>query len=108
MLAKPSRARLLAASGLVMLGDKGYIGEDDIRTPYRGRNKPASQKEANRTHARLFAPDFQSFMARTFERYVAQGKGLPAAGPVPRAAGPGPWSPRTPDIVRAAERSGRR
>jgi hypothetical protein len=33
---------------LVVLGDKGYLGEDDIRTPYRGRNKPASQKEANR------------------------------------------------------------
>src|SRR5580658_10355649 len=30
----------LAASGLVVLGDKGYLGEDDIRTPYRGRNKP--------------------------------------------------------------------
>ena len=33
-----------------------YIGEDDIRTPYRGRNKPASQKDANRAHARLRAP----------------------------------------------------
>ncbi len=48
--------RELAASGLVVLGDKGYLGEDDIRTPYRGRNKPASQKEANRAHARLRAP----------------------------------------------------
>jgi hypothetical protein len=47
---------VLAACGLVVLGDKGYIGEDDIRTPYRGRNKPASQKEANRSHARLRAP----------------------------------------------------
>jgi len=45
----------LAACGLIALGDKGYIGEDDIRTPYRGRNKPASQKEANRAHARLRA-----------------------------------------------------
>jgi hypothetical protein len=48
--------RALAASGLVVLGDQGYLGEDDIRTPYRGRNKPASQKEANRAHARLRAP----------------------------------------------------
>ena len=48
--------RELADSGLVVLGDKGYIGEDDIRTPYRGRNKPASQKEANRAHAQLRAP----------------------------------------------------
>jgi hypothetical protein len=46
----------LAACGLVPLGDKGYLGEDTIRTPYRGRNKPASQKEANRAQARLRAP----------------------------------------------------
>jgi hypothetical protein len=46
----------LAASGLIVLGDKGYLGEDCIRTPYRGRNKAASQKDANRAHARLRAP----------------------------------------------------
>jgi hypothetical protein len=40
----------LAACGLVVLGDKGYLGEEDIRTPYRGRNKPAAQKDANRAH----------------------------------------------------------
>jgi hypothetical protein len=48
--------RELAACGLVVLGDKGYLGEDTIRTPYRGRNKPASQKDANRAHAKLRAP----------------------------------------------------
>jgi hypothetical protein len=48
--------RELAACGLVVLGDKGYLGEDDIRTPYCGRNKPASQKDANRAHARLRSP----------------------------------------------------
>ena len=48
--------RALAASGLVILGDKGYLGEDCIRTPYRGGNKPASCKEANRVHARLRSP----------------------------------------------------
>ena len=31
----------LAASGLVVLGDKGYLGEDHIHVPYRGGNKPA-------------------------------------------------------------------
>ena len=36
--------RDLAACGLIVLGDKGYLGEDGIRTPYRGRKKPASQK----------------------------------------------------------------
>jgi hypothetical protein len=46
----------LAACGLVVLGDKGYLGEDTIRTPCRGRNKPASQKDANRAHARLRGP----------------------------------------------------
>jgi hypothetical protein len=39
-----------------VLGDKGYLGEEHIRTPYRGRNKPASQKGANRAHARPRAP----------------------------------------------------
>jgi DDE superfamily endonuclease len=48
--------RELAASGLAVLGDKGYLGEDCLRTPYRGRNKPASQKDANRAHAKLRAP----------------------------------------------------
>ena len=46
----------LAASRLVVPGDKGHPGEDCIRTPYPGRNKPASQKDANRAHARLRAP----------------------------------------------------
>jgi DDE superfamily endonuclease len=46
----------LAACGLLALGDKGYLGEEHIRTPYRGRNKPASPKDANRAHARLRAP----------------------------------------------------
>jgi hypothetical protein len=48
--------RELAASGLVVLGDKGYLGEDCLRTPYRGPNKPAAQKDANRAHAKLRAP----------------------------------------------------
>jgi hypothetical protein len=48
--------RELAALGLIVLGDKGYLGEDDIRAPYRGRNKPDSQKDANRAHSRLRAP----------------------------------------------------
>jgi hypothetical protein len=48
--------RELAASGLVVLGDKGYIGQDCLRTPCRGRNKPAAQKDANRAQAKLRAP----------------------------------------------------
>ena len=49
--------RELAATGLAVLADKGYTGAGaPVITPYRGRNKPASQKDANRAHARLRAP----------------------------------------------------
>ena len=49
--------RELAARGLVVLADKGYAGAGDhIRTPYKGKNKPASQKAANRAHAQLRSP----------------------------------------------------
>ena len=47
----------LAASGLVILAGKGYTGAGDhVRVPYKGKDKPASQKEANRAHARLRGP----------------------------------------------------
>ena len=46
--------RQLAAAGLIVVADKGYTGAGDhVRVPYRGRGKPASQKDANRAHARL-------------------------------------------------------
>ena len=49
--------RELAAAGLIVLADKGYTGAGDpVLTPCRGRNKPASQNDANRAHARLRAP----------------------------------------------------
>jgi hypothetical protein len=49
--------RELAASGLVVLADKGYTGAGDhVRVPYKGKNKPASQKDTNRAHARLRGP----------------------------------------------------
>jgi hypothetical protein len=47
----------LRDAGLIALGDKGYDGYDGydehVLTPYKGRNKPQSQKDANRAHARL-------------------------------------------------------
>ena len=44
----------LILSGLIVLADKGYHGAGDrVLTPYRGRNKLAVQKEANRAHAQL-------------------------------------------------------
>lgn len=41
----------------MVLADKGYAGAGDhVRIPYRGRGKPASQKDANRAHAQLRSP----------------------------------------------------
>jgi hypothetical protein len=48
--------RALARCSLLVLADKGYLGADELLVPYRGRNKPASQKQANRSHAKLRAP----------------------------------------------------
>jgi len=50
----------LRDAGLIALGDKGYHGYDEARqhviTPYKGKNKPEPQKDANRAHARLRGP----------------------------------------------------
>jgi hypothetical protein len=46
----------LEKAGLVALADKGYQGSSWAKIPYKGRNKPESQKEANRAHAKLRAP----------------------------------------------------
>ena len=49
--------RALADAGLLVLADKGYIGAGEhVKTPYKGRNKPESQKQANKAHARLRSP----------------------------------------------------
>jgi hypothetical protein len=46
----------LEKQGLVTLADKGYQGSAWAKVPYKGKNKPEPQKEANRAHARLRAP----------------------------------------------------
>ena len=47
-------------TGLIALGDKGCHGYDPtgphVITPCKGRNKPQSQKDAHRAHARLRGP----------------------------------------------------
>ncbi len=49
--------RRLNASDLIVLADKGYVGAGEhVRVPYKGRNKPVSQKAANAAHAKLHAP----------------------------------------------------
>lgn len=49
--------RALERAGIIVLADKGCQGaEDPVITPYKGKNKPQSQKRANRSHARLRGP----------------------------------------------------
>jgi hypothetical protein len=49
--------RALAATGLLVLADKAYQGAGaHILTPYKGRDKPEPQKQANRAHANLRGP----------------------------------------------------
>jgi hypothetical protein len=48
--------RELAAAGLITLADKGCQGAGHALTPYKGKNKPESQKQANRAHAGLRSP----------------------------------------------------
>ena len=72
----------LEAAGLVVLADKGYQGSAYAKIPYRGRNKPQSQKDANKAHARLRSPG---------ERANAQAQDLahpPQAPPLPLARRP--------------------
>jgi DDE superfamily endonuclease/Helix-turn-helix of DDE superfamily endonuclease len=46
----------LQAAGVIVLADKGYQGSAHARVPYKGKNKPQSQKTANRAHAQLRSP----------------------------------------------------
>ncbi|MGW4644566.1 transposase family protein [Sphaerisporangium sp. NPDC004334] len=49
--------RALEKAGIITLADKAYQGaEGPVVTPYKGMNKPESQKQANRAHARLRGP----------------------------------------------------
>jgi DDE superfamily endonuclease len=46
----------LEKAGLITLADKGYHGSTWAKTPYKGKGKTESQKEANRAHAKLRGP----------------------------------------------------
>ncbi len=49
--------RALAATELLVLADKAYQGAGPhILTPYKGRDKPEPQKDANRAQAKLRGP----------------------------------------------------
>ena len=45
----------LERQGLIVLADKGYQGSTWAKVPYKGKNKPEPQKEANKAHAKLRA-----------------------------------------------------
>ena len=76
--------RELAAVGLPALADKGYQGAVHARTPYRGKGKPESRKEANRAHAKLRAP------GKGQTRSSKRGKSLPDYAAAPGAPGRSP------------------
>src|SRR5271169_4018643 len=46
----------LEDAGLVTLADKGYQRSTYAKIPYKGKNKPDSQKQANKAHAKLRGP----------------------------------------------------
>ena len=87
--------RELAAAGLIVLADKGYIGAgQQVRTPYRGRGKPESQKAANRAHAQLRAPGERANAQLKTWRHPAQTPLLPLARRATRQSHPCPSDPR--------------
>ena len=72
--------RELAAAGLITLSDKGYNGTGQpVLTPYRGRNKPASQKDVNRAPARLRAPGERRTPSSSAGRSCASCAAIPGA-----------------------------
>lgn len=70
-----------------MLAGKGYHGAGDhIHVPYRGRNKPVSQKQANRAHAQLRSPgERANAQLKTWRilRKLAAAPGAPGNWPKP-------------------------
>jgi hypothetical protein len=46
----------LAGQTRFTFADKGYQGSTYPKIPYEGKNKPDSQKQANKAHAKLRAP----------------------------------------------------
>ena len=46
----------LQAAGLIVLAGKGYQGAAHAKVPYKGKNKPQYQKDANKAHAQLRSP----------------------------------------------------
>jgi DDE superfamily endonuclease len=76
----------LEAAGLITLAGKGYQGSTYAKIPYRGKNKPESQKQANRAHAKLRAPgERANAQIKTWRilRKLRCRPGAPASSPKP-------------------------
>jgi len=69
----------LEAARLVVLADKGYQGSTYAKIPYRGKNKPESQKDANRAHAKLRSPGERANAQLKTWRTLPQAALLPLA-----------------------------
>jgi len=46
----------LEVAGLVALAAKGHQGSTHAKIPYKGKNKPESQKQANKAHTKVRSP----------------------------------------------------
>jgi hypothetical protein len=79
----------LEAAGLVTLADKGYRGSSHAKIPYIGKNKPESQKQANRAHARLRAPGERANAQLKTWRILRKLRCCPCAGAAAPPAAPG-------------------
>ena len=66
----------LEAAGLVVPADKGYQGSAYAKIPYKGKNKPQSQKDANRAHAKLRAPGERANAQLKVRCPTVPGKGI--------------------------------
>src|SRR5947207_9272513 len=69
----------LEAAGLIVLADKGYQGAAHAKVPYKGKNKPESQKDANRAHAKLRAPGERANAQLKTWRILASSAAAPGA-----------------------------
>jgi hypothetical protein len=91
--------RALAASGLVVPGGTGYLGQDDIRAPYRGRDKPHRRRRPTGLMPGGAPP------ANALTPSSSPGASCARSAAAPGA--PGRW-PRRSTFVRPAERRGER
>ena len=87
--------RELGTYGLIVLADKGYHGAGDhIRSPCKGKNKPESQKAANRAHAKLRSPGERANAPAQNLAHPAQTPLLPLEGRTTGQGHPRASSPR--------------